>query len=146
MIGTSGRLRWASLAALVLAAAALAGAPAGRAEGGAAGLHSQAAAPPNAPKTKPEQAKTPTVHPGERTDQGVVQSVSASAIVVKELDGSSVSVPVNAQTSILVDGRAALLQDVKPGFVAIAKWKDGKPAQEVRGFDLANDAIVKAVL
>jgi hypothetical protein len=144
MIDRSNRLRSATLAALALAAtAALAAAPPGRAARGAAPAHPNAAAPA---KAKPEQAKSPPVRHGEQTDQGVVQSVSANAIVLKELDGSSVSVPVNAQTRVLVDGRPALLREVKPGFVAIAKWKDGKPAHDLRAFDLASDTIVQSVL
>src|SRR5580765_3146389 len=80
MIGTSARLPCA-LAVLVLAAtAALASAPVGR-----AGQPSHPA-PQNTAKAKPEQAKTPPGHSGERTDQGVVQSIATDAIVVKELD------------------------------------------------------------
>jgi hypothetical protein len=45
--------------------------------------------------------------------------------VLKELDGSTVSVG-DTHTQVLVDG-VAFLKNVKPGFVAIAKWKDGMP-------------------
>ena len=60
--------------------------------------------------------------------QGVVQAVSPSTVLVKQLDGSSVIVPVDRRTQVFVNGRPAAWGDVKPGFVLIASWQSGKPA------------------
>jgi hypothetical protein len=60
--------------------------------------------------------------------QGVVQSVSASAVLVKQLDGSAVIVPVDRRTQVFVNGKTAGWGDVKPGFVLIASWQAGRPA------------------
>jgi hypothetical protein len=67
--------------------------------------------------------------------EGIVQSVSASAIVLRELDGSTVSVPVASSTHVFVDGKRASLRDVKVGFVASGTWKVGKPATLLQAFD-----------
>ena len=71
------------------------------------------------------------------TEQGLVQSVSAGAVLLKALDGSTSSIPVGPQTRVLVDGRLAPLSDVKPGFAAIVKWHGGKAAQQLEAFDLS---------
>jgi len=63
--------------------------------------------------------------------------VTASEVVLKALDGSSVTVPVDGSTRVLVDGKVGTLQAVKPGFVAVAKWKAGKAAQQLQAFDLS---------
>ena len=54
------------------------------------------------------QATTPTTvsSPGSALAvQGVVQSVSASAVLVKQLDGSAVIVPVDRRTQVFVNGK-----------------------------------------
>jgi hypothetical protein len=57
---------------------------------------------------------------------------------------------VGQGTRVLVDGRVAPLTDVKPGDVAVVKWKVGNPAQTFEAFDLAPGsgerlALVKSV-
>jgi hypothetical protein len=64
--------------------------------------------------------------------QGVVQAVSASTVLVKQLDGSAVIVPIDRRTQVYVNGRSAAWGDVKPGFVLIASWQAGKPATALR--------------
>jgi hypothetical protein len=66
--------------------------------------------------------------------QGIVQSVSAGAVVLKELDGSTLSVPVDGRTRVVIDGRQASLHDLKPGYVALASWKGDGPAPELQVF------------
>jgi hypothetical protein len=63
---------------------------------------------------------------------GVVQSVSATGVWVKRLDGSSVNVSVDRKTRVTIDGKPARLTDVKPGFVLSATWQTGKPATILR--------------
>jgi hypothetical protein len=75
----------------------------------------------------------PTAGDGE----GIVQSVSATTILIRELDGSAVSVPVAPITRVFVDGKLASLGHVRPGFVASAAWKAGKPAALLQAFDLS---------
>jgi hypothetical protein len=76
------------------------------------------------------------------TGKGIVQSVSAQAIVLRELDGSTVRVPVASSTHVFVDGKRASLRDVKAGFVASAAWRAGKPAPVLHAFDLSGPNAV----
>jgi glucose/arabinose dehydrogenase len=70
-----------------------------------------------------------------RVDSGIVQSVSRSVIVLKELDGSTLTIRVDAKTRVLLDGKRASLLDVRPGFVAVVKHERNR-AQEIRAFDV----------
>jgi hypothetical protein len=82
-------------------------------------------------------AKEKPGHRGQRqTRRGIVQAVSTRTVVLKQLDGTTLTVPVNARTRVLVDGRRSLLADVKPGFVAVAFLTPGRPAQELRTFSV----------
>src|SRR5215469_6495088 len=49
--------------------------------------------------------------------QGVVQAVSGSAVVVRQLDGTVVSVGIDRKTKVVIDGRNGKIADVRPGFV-----------------------------
>jgi hypothetical protein len=64
--------------------------------------------------------------------QGIVQSLSGSAVVVRQLDGSTVSVGVSRSTRITVDGRPGKISDVKPGFVLVTTVKAGQAASTMR--------------
>ncbi len=79
---------------------------------------------------------TPAPHPGRGSGkvsvQGVVQSVSASAVSVRLLDGTVSSVPYDRKTQVLVNGRSGRIVNVRPGFVLVASWKAGKPAAVLR--------------
>jgi hypothetical protein len=74
--------------------------------------------------------------------KGIVQSVSATAIVLRELDGSTVRIPVAANTHVFVNGLRASLRDVRAGFVASAVWKAGKPARVLQAFDQSGPKAV----
>src|SRR5438128_565818 len=63
------------------------------------------------------------------TREGIVQSVSAKAIVLRELDGRTVTIPVAPSTQVFVDGKRATLHAVKAGFVASVAWKTSRPAR-----------------
>jgi hypothetical protein len=94
---------------------------------------------------KPAHAGSPVKGPGAGgagnpkagAGEGIVQSVFANAIVLRELDGSSVTVSVAASTQVFVDGKQASLRDVRAGFVASAAWKAGKSARVLQAFDLS---------
>jgi len=55
-------------------------------------------------------------HPG--VNRGVVQSVDASHIVVRALDGSTVTFDVSPRLVVRLNGSPALLGDITPGVVA----------------------------
>jgi len=74
---------------------------------------------------------------GLTTDRGVVQSVSATEIVLRELDGSVVSLAVGPATRVQLNGRPALLASVQPGFVASVVHNGSRPAVVVRAFGRA---------
>jgi hypothetical protein len=72
---------------------------------------------------------------GEITkDSGVVQSVSATEITLRELDGTVVALAVGPVTRVHVNGNPARLEDVRPGFVATVLHKGTEPALAVRAF------------
>ncbi len=75
--------------------------------------------------------------------KGIVQSVSPRAIVLRELDGSTVRIPVALSTRVFVDGRLATLQNIKRGFVATATWTAGKPARVLQAFNLSGPHAVR---
>lgn len=64
--------------------------------------------------------------------QGVVQAVSGSAVVVRQLDGSVVSVGIDRGTKVTVNGRQGRIGDVKPGFVLLTTVRSGQPATTLR--------------
>ena len=61
-----------------------------------------------------------------RTDRGIVQSVSATGLVLKTLDGGRVAVRVDAKTRVFVNGTSASLHRLAPGFVAVVTYVVGK--------------------
>lgn len=144
-------MRRATIGGLAVAASALAlgVSPAG-AGGPAAGPPAPHGAPAKAKpdhgaKPKPPHGAAPAAHQAGSA-HGIVQSVSARAVLVRELDGSIVSVPVEPSTHVFVDGRRASLADVGPGFVAAASWTTDRPAGELEAFDpSATFAVVQSV-
>src|SRR5205823_9734391 len=60
--------------------------------------------------------------------EGIVQSVATNGVVLRQLDGSTVTISVGSSTQVFVDGKHALLMDVKAGYVASASWKEGGTA------------------
>jgi hypothetical protein len=65
-------------------------------------------------------------------DRGRVQSVSPTAVVLKERDGSVVSVPVSSATSVRVNGQPATLAQVKRRMQATTIRVDGGTATQLR--------------
>jgi hypothetical protein len=81
----------------------------------------------------PDRSTTTTPNPsGVVNVQGVVQSVSISAVIVRQLDGSTVSVAIDRRTKITIGGRPGKITDVKPGFVLVTTVKAGQPASTLR--------------
>jgi hypothetical protein len=69
-----------------------------------------------------------------RTDTGIVQTVSADAIVLIERGGSTIRIAIDSSTVVLVNGSPATIADVKPGFLASALHAGTAPARVVRAF------------
>lgn len=79
-------------------------------------------------------------------DRGVVQSVSTTRIVLRELDGSTVSIAVGARTLVLVNGLPATLADVQPGFVAAVAHRGSNPARLIRAFGRIQPVVDRGVV
>jgi hypothetical protein len=103
------------------------------------------AGPPIAAAAKPaqpgSQGKGPPAHGAANIKaghgEGIVQSVSGNAIVVRQLDGSTVNLTVTASTHVFVDGKSASVGDVNAGFVASAAWSTGGTTRVLQAFDLS---------
>ena len=92
-------------------------------------------------------AGTATAAPGGLTiDRGVVQSVSPSRIVLRELDGSTVGIAVGPRTRVLLNGLPAVLSDVRPGFVAAVAHDGSAPARVIRAFGRVQTTIDRGVV
>jgi hypothetical protein len=84
-------------------------------------------------KNGPAATTAAPAYGSSQSTQGVVQSVGSTAVVLRQLDGSSVAVPVDRKTTqVFVNGKHAQWSDVKPGYVLTAAWKAGKPAPVLR--------------
>jgi hypothetical protein len=118
----------ALLAMMVIGVAALAAGPARSAPGAAAAKPKQAGA-----KQKPKPANAKSL-PVEVTGTGIVQTVYRRGVIVRELDGRIVRVPVVARTRVFVDGVRSSLADVEPGFVATFAGR-GKVVRVLRAVD-----------
>ena len=75
--------------------------------------------------------------------KGIVQSVSSRAVVLRQLDGSTVRVQVAPSTRVFVDGKRATLLDIRRGFVATATGTAGKPARVLQAFNLSGPHAVR---
>ncbi len=64
---------------------------------------------------------------------GVVQAVGSDSVTLTRKKGNPVTVQVDGDTKIVVNGKAGTLSDVKVGYVALAKLaKAGAPAKLLR--------------
>jgi len=101
------------------------------------------AAPPPA-KSKAADNKPPS-HGKPGSARGIVQSLVEGAVVVKELDGTTIRIPVAQSTHVFFDGKRAGLERVRAGLVAIASWKANGAAARLQLFDAsATVAVVKS--
>ena len=115
--------------------------------GSKAGGGSDSPAPqPAATTTTPAPARTTTPAPAPTTtapsappvraalvsDQGIVQASSSDAVVLRALDGSTLTIPYDRRTAFTLADRAAGRNVVQPGAVAVVRHYDGGVAVEVR--------------
>jgi hypothetical protein len=79
-------------------------------------------------------------------DRGVVQSVSSSRIVLRELDGSTVAISVGARTLVLLNGLPTTLSEIQPGFVAGVAHNGSNPARVIRAFGRIQPIVDRGVV
>ncbi len=77
-------------------------------------------------------------------DQGRVQSVTASSLTLKEIDGSVVTVQVAPNAVVVLNGRRGSFSQIQPGFFARTLGVDGLPAKRVTGIS-PRPRLVKAL-
>ena len=71
---------------------------------------------------------------GLTKDQGIVQSIDATQVELRALDGSVASFAVAATTRVKVNGLPAKLADIRPGYVATVIHDGDRPALVIRAF------------
>jgi hypothetical protein len=79
-------------------------------------------------------------------DRGVVQSITPTQIVLRELDGSVVALAVDASTRVLLNGAPARLRQIKPGFVATVVHDGTLPARVIRAFGRVGPVVDRGVV
>ncbi len=67
---------------------------------------------------------------------GLVDLVGNDSITIKKKDGSSVTIPVNADTKIRVNGKPGTLSDIKAGYRAIVhRTSADGPAKAIKAYE-----------
>ena len=79
-------------------------------------------------------------------DRGIVQSVSPTRIVLRELDGNTVAIAVSAETTVLVNGLPATVLDIQPGFVAAVTHRGRNPAVLIRAFGRIQPIVDRGIV
>jgi hypothetical protein len=79
-------------------------------------------------------------------ERGIVQSIDPSAVVLRALDGTNVTVPLKPLTRYRLNGRDATLADIRPGFVAEVVGGGGGRAVVVRAFGRVERQVDRGVL
>ena len=78
-------------------------------------------------------AGTASARPGNLVlDRGIVQSVTSSQVVLRALDGSTVTITVGPHTKVFLNDAPAPLSAIQPGFVVGALHDGNRPAVYVR--------------
>lgn len=76
------------------------------------------------PKDKPEKKPAAAL-------MGEIVSVDDASVVVKGKDGTEVTVAVDANTQVKIDGKEATVADLKPGMMVAVSNLDG-PAKQIK--------------
>jgi hypothetical protein len=87
-----------------------------------------AAALPNAPGRPGHRNGAGRAH---TTDRGIVQAVRHSRLVLRELDGSTLTIRVDKSTRIFLDGVRVPLRAIKRGDVADVSMRAGSSTADV---------------
>jgi hypothetical protein len=81
-----------------------------------------------------------------KVERGVVQSAGGTSIVLRELDGSVVTVAVVPQTQIIVNRQPAGLTSIQPGFVAEVVHFGSGPAVSIVAIGVAKPTRDRGVV
>lgn len=79
-------------------------------------------------------------------DRGVVQSVSSSQVVLRALDGSTITITVGPRTRVFLNSDPAPLSSIQPGYVAGALHDGSRPAVYVRAVGRAPLVIDRGLI
>jgi hypothetical protein len=79
-------------------------------------------------------------------ERGIVQSIDASAVVLRALDGTDVTVALGPGTRFRLNGRAATIDLIRPGLVAEAVTDGLGPARVLRAFGRPGRTIERGVI
>ena len=79
-------------------------------------------------------------------ERGIVQSIDPTAVVVRALDGTDISVRLGPATRFRLNGRRATFADIRLGFVAEVVTARSGTALVVRGFGDAVRPAVRGVI
>jgi hypothetical protein len=67
-----------------------------------------------------------------RLDRGRLRKKEGSSLLLREADGSIVSVPVAANAVVLLNGQPSSFQALRRGMIVVTVREGGAPAAEVR--------------
>jgi len=76
-------------------------------------------------------------------ERGIVQSIDRDGVVLRALDGSRVTVALGPGTRLRLNGRNAIVEEIRPGFVAVAVMVGDGPARALRAFGRVTDRRVR---
>lgn len=79
-------------------------------------------------------------------DSGIVQWVSAGQVVLRLLDGNSITITVGPRTKVFLNDVAAPLSAVRQGYVASALHDGNRPAVYLRAVGRAQLVVEKGVI
>lgn len=79
-------------------------------------------------------------------DRGIVQSVSSAQVVLRALDGSTITITVGPRTRVFLNSDPAPLNAIQPGYVAGALHDGNRPAVYVRAVGRAPLVVDKGVI
>jgi hypothetical protein len=79
-------------------------------------------------------------------DRGVVQSVSSGQVVLRALDGSTITITIGSKTRVFLNGDSAPLSSIQPGYVAGALHDGSRPAVYLRAVGRAPLVVDKGVI
>jgi hypothetical protein len=84
-------------------------------------------------------AATPATAADRVVERGIVQAAGPTAIVLRALDGTEITVPVGPETRYRLNGRRAVSGAVRRGLVAEAVTIGSGPALVIRAFGRVAD-------
>jgi hypothetical protein len=76
-------------------------------------------------------------------DRGRVLANNGSSLTLREQDGSVLTIQVAPNAVVRVNGRAGSLSQIAPGFHALTRGTDGRPALLVRATSPPRKAVKK---